>query len=132
VSCQLYMIVGLGFRLKSMNVREVLEEDIASLASKSSYCSKGAPQNLSVGVALNVRFTTNGMCTKNNTHIYVARTSNNRVISSGDLYCCLLPQCEALRTCPVGPADHNSIKYVKVKSCHNYHLNIFFKVQILK
>ena len=31
--------------------------------------------------------------------IYVARTSNNRVISSGDLYCCLLPQFEALRTC---------------------------------
>jgi len=28
----------------------------------------------------------------------VARTSNNRVISSGDLYCCLLPQCAALRT----------------------------------
>ena len=27
------------------------------------------------------------------------QTSNNRVISSGDLYCCLLPQCEALRTC---------------------------------
>ena len=35
----------------------------------------------SVCVALNVRFTTNGMCSKNNTHIYVARTSNNRVIS---------------------------------------------------
>ena len=33
------------------------------------------------GVALNARFTTNGMCTKNNTHIYVARTSNNIVIS---------------------------------------------------
>ena len=30
-------------------------------------------------------------------HIYVARTSNNRVISSGGLYCCLLPQREALR-----------------------------------
>ena len=42
------------------------------------------------------------MCVKNNTHIYVARTSNNRVISSGDLYCCLLPQCEALRTCHSG------------------------------
>ena len=42
------------------------------------------------------------MCAKNNTHIYVARTSNNRVISSGDLYCCLLPQCEALRTCRSG------------------------------
>jgi len=52
--------------------------------------------NLSVGVALNVRFTTNRMCVKNNTHIYVARTSNNKVILSGNLYCCLLPQCEAL------------------------------------
>jgi len=41
---------------------------------------KGCCCNLSVGVALNVRFTMNGMCAKNNTHIYVARTSNNRVI----------------------------------------------------
>ena len=31
-------------------------------------------------------------------YMYVARTSNNTVISSGDLYCCLLPRCEALRT----------------------------------
>ena len=35
-------------------------------------------------------------------HIYVARTSNNRVISLGELYCCFLPQCEALRTCRSG------------------------------
>jgi len=35
-------------------------------------------------------------------HMYVVRTSNNRVISSGELYCCLLPQCEALRTCLSG------------------------------
>ena len=28
--------------------------------------------------------------------VYVARRSNNRVISSGDLYCCFLPQCESL------------------------------------
>jgi len=68
--------------------------------------------NLSVGVALNVWFTTNGMCAKNNIHTYVARTSNNkwswrvishdtsmwtiernyqharRVIMACDLYCC--------------------------------------------
>jgi len=44
----------------------------------------------------NPRFITNGMCAKNNTHMYMARTSTNRVISSSDLYCCLLPQCEAL------------------------------------
>ena len=30
-------------------------------------------------------------------HIYVAQTSNNRGIMACDLYCCLLPQCEALR-----------------------------------
>ena len=35
-------------------------------------------------------------------YICVVRTSNNRVISSGDLYCCLLPRCEALRTCHSG------------------------------
>jgi len=35
-------------------------------------------------------------------YIYVARTSNNGVISSGDLYCCLLPRCEALRICRSG------------------------------
>ena len=35
-------------------------------------------------------------------YMYVARTSNNRVISSGHLYCCLLPRCEALRTCRSG------------------------------
>ena len=42
------------------------------------------------------------MCTKSNTHAYVARTSNNRVIAAGDLYRCFLPQCEALRTCCLG------------------------------
>ena len=55
--------------------------------------------NLSGGV---VWFTTNGMCVKNNTIMYVALTSNNRVISSGDFYCCLLPRCEALRICRSG------------------------------
>jgi len=66
-------------------------------ALKDEYCC-----NLSVGVALNVRFTTNGMCAKNNTHTYVARTSiiewSRRAIS----YCCLLPQCEALCNCRLG------------------------------
>jgi len=32
-------------------------------------------------------------------YIYVARTRNNREIMACELYCCLLPQCEALRTC---------------------------------
>jgi len=35
-------------------------------------------------------------------YIYVARTSNNRVIMACELCCCLLPQCEALRTCRSG------------------------------
>ena len=35
-------------------------------------------------------------------YVYVARTSNNRVIMACELYCCLLPQCEALRTCRSG------------------------------
>ena len=64
------------------------------------HCKKeGRCCNLSVDVALKVRFTTNGMCAKSNTQIYVTWTSDNRVISSGDLYYCLLPHCEALRTC---------------------------------
>jgi len=56
--------------------------------------------NLSASVALNVRFPMNNA--KNNTHIYLARISNNSVIAARDLYCCLLPQCEALRTCRSG------------------------------
>jgi len=32
----------------------------------------------------------------------VARTSNNGVIATHELNCCLLPQCEALRTCRSG------------------------------
>jgi len=36
-----------------------------------------ARYNLSIGVVLNVRFTTNGMCANNNTHMCVASTSNN-------------------------------------------------------
>jgi len=51
--------------------------------------------NLPVGVALNVRFTTNGMCAKNKNHMYLTRRSNNSVIAAHDLYCYLLPQCGA-------------------------------------
>jgi len=52
---------------------------------------KGRCCYLPDGVALNMWFTKNGMCVKNNTHLYVVRTSNNRVIMACDLYCCLLP-----------------------------------------
>ena len=41
-------------------------------------------------------------CARRTKYMYVARTSNNRVISSGDLYCCLVARCEALRTCRSG------------------------------
>ena len=42
-----------------------------SIREAAAKCKK-----LSVGLALNARFTTNGMCTNNTTDIYVARTSN--------------------------------------------------------
>ena len=93
---------------------------------------RGCCCNLSGGVALIVWFTTNEMYAKNtNISVWREQarviplewscwvTSNNacepgeqlivcllmpttRVISSGDLYCCLLPRCEALRICRWG------------------------------
>ena len=64
---------------------------------------RGCCCNLSGGVALNVWFTTDGMCLTNNTiHICGANKQYNRVIMACELYCCLLPQCEALRTCRSG------------------------------
>ena len=42
--------------------------------------------SLSVSIVLNVRFTMNGMCMMNNTH--VARTSRNKMIMTWGLYCC--------------------------------------------
>ena len=46
-------------------------------------------------------------------YMYVARTSNNRVISSGDLYWCLLPRCEALRTCRSGFPIATALKHLQ-------------------
>jgi len=63
-----------------------------SLAQQCCKCC-----SLSVSVVLNVWFTKNGVCVKNNTR--VARTSKNKMSTTWDLYCCLVPQCEALRTC---------------------------------
>ena len=57
---------------------------------------RGCCCNLFGGVALIVWCTTNGMCGKNNT-ICVARASNSKRDCKYDLYCCLLPRCEALR-----------------------------------
>jgi len=42
-------------------------------------------------------------------YMYVARTSNNRVIMACELCCCLLPQCEALRICRSGFSDRNKM-----------------------
>ena len=46
-----------------------------------------------------------------------ALTVTTRVISSGDLYCCLLPQCEALRTCrsgfPIATVPRSSSQFQK-------------------
>jgi len=82
--------------------------------------------NLSVGVALNIWFTTTGMCAKNNTtymwreqatiewswrvisgdtndvNDWTQQQRTRRVIAAHDLYYCFLPQCEALRTCRSG------------------------------
>jgi len=58
--------------------------------------------NLSGAVAFNVWFTTNGMCVKNNTIVYVARTSNSKRDCEHDLCCCFLPQCETSCTCRSG------------------------------
>ena len=58
------------------------------LALSFSFITKSPDQpcckccNLSVSVVLNVRFTMNGMRVKNNTHIYVAQTSSNRMNTS--------------------------------------------------
>ena len=68
-----------------------------SLAQLSCRCC-----NHSVSVVLNVRFATNGMYVKNNNHIHVSQTSRNRMSTRWDVYCCLLPQCEALHTCRLG------------------------------
>jgi len=66
---------------------------------------RGCCCNRSCGVALIVWFTTNRMCV--HTIIYVARASNRKRDCEHDLYCCLLPQCEALRTCCSGFSERS-------------------------
>ena len=58
--------------------------------------------NLSGGVALIVWFTTNGMCAKNKNIYAWCKQAIIREIATHALYCCLLPWCEALRTCRSG------------------------------
>ena len=53
-------------------------------------------------------------------YIYVARTSNNRVIMACELYWCLLPQCEALRACRSGfPIASTQKRYSMARCCKN-------------
>jgi len=77
---------------------------------------RGCCFNLSVGIALNVRFITNGMCAKDNIHIYMWHEQAIIGILSGDLYCCLLPQCEALRMPRL--SYHNNIRL-------NYFIHVY-------
>jgi len=63
---------------------------------------RGCYCNHSVGVVLKCAVHHERNVCKEQHHIYVARTSNNRVIAACELSCCLLPQCEALRTCRSG------------------------------
>jgi len=53
-------------------------------------------------------------------HIYVVQASNNRVIMACELYCWLLPQCEALRTCRSCFLDRNSV----IRFCNSYCLHV--------
>ena len=56
--------------------------------------------NLSSGIALVVWYTTNGMYVKEQHHTYKWREQAITEWSwQCELYCCLLPQCEALRIC---------------------------------
>jgi len=54
-----------------------------SLISKI-YPNLATTVSASVSVVVNVRFTTNGMCVKNNTH--VLRTSTNKMSTTWDLF----------------------------------------------
>ena len=58
--------------------------------------------NLPGGVALIVWFTTNDMCATNKNIYAWCEQAIIREIATYDLYSCLLPQCEAMRTCRSG------------------------------
>ena len=83
-----YFVFYLSFSLS------VISKSLAQLCCKCC--------NHSVSVVLNVWFTTNRMYVKNNTLKYVSQTSRNRIRTTWNLYCCLLPHCETLHTCRLG------------------------------
>jgi len=63
---------------------------------------RGCCCNPSGGVALIVWFTTNRMCAKNKNMYAWSKQAIIKEIATHDLYYCLLPLCEALRTCRSG------------------------------
>ena len=75
----------------------------------------------STGVALICTVHHEQNVNKEQHHKYVLWTSNNRVMSSGELYCCLLPQCKALRTCrsgfPIATPSKHLLVFVVWASC---------------
>jgi len=94
------------------NCISVLRQLRSCVEPQQGYCFHADLRccNLSGGVALNVRFTTNGMCAKNNTHIYVARTSNNRVSTTCDLYSLLAATVWNFAHVPLELSDRNSTR----------------------
>jgi len=64
--------------------------------------------NLSGGIALIVRFTTNGMCVKNNTIICVARASNSKRDRGAWSLLLLAAMVRSFARMPLGLSDRNS------------------------
>jgi len=68
------------------------------------------PCNLSGGVALIVWFTRNGMYSKNNTVIYVARASNSKRDCNAGSVLLLAATMQSFAHMPLGISDHKSTK----------------------
>jgi len=85
--------------------REVATHSL-SIISKSLAlpCCKCCSLLVSVGV--NMRFTTKGMCVKNNAH--VSWTSRNKMSTTWDVYCCLLPVWSFVHLL-LGLSNHNKV-----------------------
>jgi len=109
ISVLLLLLYNAKQRLRSCLVKSCLKKVINSAAFSSVICTIFSTQKQERPVLQPLRW----CCVDCVIHherdmreelkyMYVARTSNSRVISSGDLYCCLLSRCEALRTCHSG------------------------------
>jgi len=64
---------------------------------------------------------------KKSTYTCVAWTSSNRVISPGDFYCCLLPQCGNLRSCGSGTPIAAPVKSFHESCVSNWIITSFTK-----